>query len=188
MSKATFGGLALALLAGIPCAFAQDVASGDSASATLFAPKAAEVEMTAPDLLPKDQSKVLKMVARDQLYYAAIAISPDEGLMSEATVAAANYHSVEAASAVALAECNAKKTGAAECVVAAVVRPEGWQPGGVQLSSDATAAFQSAYDGGAMALSAATGSWGIGADEAAAIAACVEKNPKAVDCAVAIKG
>lgn len=188
MAKALIGGLCAALLAGITCAQAQDLATGDTAAATLFAPKAAEVEMTAPDLLPKDQSKVLKMVARDQLYYAAIAISPDEGLMSEATVAAANYHSVEAASAVALSECNAKKKGAADCVVAAVVRPEGWQPGGVQLSSDATAAFQTGYDGGAMALSPATGSWGIGADDAGAIAACVEKNPKAVDCTVAIKG
>lgn len=185
MLRAMSGGLGLVCFA--CAAMAQDVVTGDTAAATLYAPKAAEVELT-DGILPKDQAKVLKMVARDQLYYAAIAISPDEGLMSEATVAAANYHSVEAASAVALAECEAKKAGAAPCVIAAVVRPEGWQAGGVQLSSDATEGFQSAYDSGAMALSPSTGSWGIGTDDAAAIAACTEKNPAATDCTVAIKG
>ena len=188
MAKAWVTGAAMAVLAGHGAAWAQQATiTGDAAAAGLYEPKEAEVEMTDGDLLPKDQSKVLKMVARDQLYYAAIAISPDEGLMSEATVAAANYHSVEAAAAVALAECNAKKKGAADCAVAAVVRPEGWQAGGVQLSSDATAGFQSAYDAGAMAISATTGSWGIGGDEASALAACTDRNPAATDCAVAIK-
>lgn len=190
MEKFVIGRAGLAatvvVLATSSLAFAQATVSGDAAAGGLYEPKAAEVEMT-DGLLPKDQSKVLKMVARDQLYYAAIAISPDEGLMSEATVAAANYHSVEAASNVALAECNAKKKGAADCAIAAVVRPEGWQAGAVQLSSDATAGFQSAYDAGAMAVSAATGSWGIGADDAAAVAACTDRNPDATDCAVVIK-
>lgn len=186
MTKSVIIGAVVALLAGNGLALAQASVTGDAAAGGLYDPKAAEVEMT-DGLLPKDQTKVLKMVARDQLYYAAIAISPDEGLMSEATVAAANYHSVEAASVAALAECNAKKKGAADCAIAAVVRPEGWQAGGVQLSSDATAGFQSAYDAGAMAISPATGSWGIGADDAAAVAACTERNPAATDCAVVIK-
>lgn len=187
MARSVVIGAVAALLAGNGFALAQGVVTGDAAAGGLYEPQAAEVEMT-DGLLPKDQSKVLKMVARDQLYYAAIAISPDEGLMSEATVAAANYHSVEAASVAALAECNAKKTGAALCAIAAIVRPEGWQAGSVQLSSDATAGFRSAYDAGAMAISAATGSWGIGADEAAAVAACTDRNPDATDCAVVIKG
>lgn len=186
MAKSVFIGAVLAVLAGNGLAMAQATVTGDAAASALYEPQEAEVEMT-DSMLPKDEKKVLKMVARDQLYYAAIAISPDEGLMSEATVAAANYHSVEDASSVALAECNAKKKGAAGCVVAAVVRPEGWQAGAVQLSSDATAGFQSAYDAGAMAVSAATGSWGIGGDDAAAIAACTERNPKATDCTVVIK-
>ena len=118
-------------------------------------------------------------------YYAAIAISPDEGLMSEATVAAANYHTVEAASAVALSECNAKKQGAADCVVVALVRPEGWQAQPLQLSSDATAALAD-YAGGAMAVSAATGSWGLGDTPEAAVAACVDRNAAATDCAAVI--
>ncbi len=179
-------GAILVGLVAAPAAWAQTTLTGDAVAEGLFDPKAAEVELT-PGLLPKDQSKVLKMVARDQLYYAAIAISPDEGLMSEATVAAANYHSVETAAVAALAECNAKKKGPTPCAIAAVVRPEGWQPGAVQLSSDATEGFRAAYDAGAMAVSAATGSWGIGADDAAALAACAERNPKAADCAVVIK-
>lgn len=165
-------------------AMAQSV-TADAAAGLLFAPKTSEVEMLSKDALPKKQSKVLKMVALDQPYYAAIAISPDEGLMSEATVAAANYHDTGSASAAALAECNAKKKGAATCVVVALVRPEGWQAQPVQLSSDATADFGKA-GGGAVAASASTGSWGIGTDAAAAISACTERNPNAADCAVVI--
>lgn len=175
-------GLGLALASGVN---AQTV-SGAEAAAVLYAPKAAEVEIMAKKVLPKDQAKVLEMVARDQLYYAAIAISPDEGLMSEATVAAANFHDIDSASAVALSECNAKRTGATECVVAAVVRPDGWQPGGVQLSSDATDDFQKAYNGGALAISPSTGAWGIGGTADDALAACLVRNPDAPDCQVAI--
>ena len=91
---------ALALLAPLPLA-AQTV-TGDAAAAMLFAPQPAEVEIVK-DVLPKDQAKMLAMVAKDQPYYAAIAISPDEGLMSEATMAAANHHTVEAAVAAVLA-------------------------------------------------------------------------------------
>ena len=163
--------------------FAQTV-TGDDAAALLYAPKAAEVVMTE-GALPKDQAKMLAMVARDQPYYAAIAISPDEGLMSEATMAAANHHTVEAASAAALAQCNAKKKGAADCVIVAAVRPEGWEARPLQLSSSATEDFV-ANKGGALALSAVTGAWGIGASPDEAIAACAAKQQSATDCAVAI--
>ncbi len=165
-------------------AMAQTVASGEAAS-MIYPPKSSEVELLPSDALKKKEGKVVGMVAADQPYYAAIAISPDEGLMSEATVAAANYHDTDSASAAALAECNAKKTGAAECVIVALVRPEGWQAQPVQLSSDASADFAQA-GGGAVAISAATGSWGVGADEAAALAACGARNANATDCAVVI--
>lgn len=173
---------ALALLAPLPLA-AQTV-TGDAAAAMLFAPQPAEVEIVK-DLLPKDQAKMLAMVAKDQPYYAAIAISPDEGLMSEATMAAANHHTVEAAVAAALAQCNAKKAGAADCVIAATVKPEGWQAQPLQLSAGATADFAN-YAGGALAISAMTGAWGIGASGEEAIAACAAKQEAATDCAVAI--
>jgi len=105
--------------------------------------------------------------------------------MSEATMAAANHHTVEAASAVALAQCNAKKTGAADCVVVATVRPEGWEARPLQLSSSATEDFV-ANQGAALALSASTGAWGLGASGDEAVAACAAKQEAATDCAVAI--
>jgi hypothetical protein len=172
----------LALFAPLPVA-AQTV-TGDAAAAMLYAPQPAEVEIVK-DVLPKDQAKMLAMVAKDQPYYAAIAISFEEGLMSEATMAAANHHTVEAAVAAALAQCNAKKTGATDCVIAATVKPEGWQAQPVQLSASATADFAS-YAGGALAISALTGAWGIGATADEAVAACSAKQEAATDCAVAI--
>lgn len=172
----------LALFAPLPVA-AQTV-TGDAAAAMLYAPQPAEVEIVK-DVLPKDQAKMLAMVAKDQPYYAAIAISPEEGLMSEATMAAANHHTVEAAVAAALAQCNAKKTGVTDCVIAATVKPEGWQAQPVQLSASATADFAS-YAGGALAISALTGAWGIGATADEAMAACSAKQEAATDCAVAI--
>lgn len=157
---------------------------GDDAMALLYVPKVAEVVITE-GALPKDEAKMLAMVAKDQPYYAAIAISPDEGLMSEATMAAANHHTVEAASGIALAQCNAKKKGAADCVIVATVRPEGWEARPLQLSSSATEDFV-ANQGAALALSAATGAWGIGASPDEALAACAAKQEAATDCTVAI--
>ncbi|WP_241250576.1 DUF4189 domain-containing protein [Paragemmobacter kunshanensis] len=158
--------------------------TGDAAAALLFPPAPAEVEINGQGVLPKDQAKMLAMVAKDQPYYAAIAISPDEGLMSEATIAAANHHTIEAASTAALAECNAKKKGAADCVIVAQVRPEGWEARPLQLSASATADFQN-YSG-ALAISALTGSWGLGATAEEAVAACTAKQEAATDCTVAI--
>lgn len=188
-----FNSVSLAVIAGLCAAGmaqAQDAAApltGEAAGAVLYAPKVAMVEMV-PEILPEDQAKVLEMVAKDQLYYAAIALSPDEGLMSEATVAAANFHDIPSATTVALENCNAKKKeGAADCVIAATVTPEGWAPeAAIQLSSDATADFQAAYAGGAMAISPVTGAWGLGADADAAIAACITRQPAATDCKVVI--
>lgn len=173
--------LFLTTLTALP-AMAQTV-TGDAAAAMLYPSHGAEVEMT-PDILPKDQAKMLEMVAKDQPYYAAIAISPEEGLMSEATMAAANHHTVEAASAVALSQCNAKKKGVADCVIVAVVRPEGWEARPLQLSSSATEDF--ANYSGALAISASTGSWGIGNSPDEAVAACEAKQQGATDCTVAI--
>jgi hypothetical protein len=180
--------LAALALAGVAlagtAAQAQPIDAG-TASGMIYPPKASQVEMLPTDALKRKEAKVLGMVAADQPYYAAIAISPDEGLMSEATVAAANYHDVESASVAALAECNAKKKGAVGCIVVALVRPEGWQAQPVQLSSDASAGFGAA-GGGAVAISASTGSWGVGGDADAAVAACTERNAAATDCTVVI--
>jgi hypothetical protein len=180
-------GIALALLA---TGAGAEPLTGKEAKKLLFAPGKAVAEMVAGTGLSEADLAALKSVAETQAYYGAIALSPDEGMMSEATVAAVNYHDTDAATAAALAECNAKKTGKAECLVVALIRPKGWKAPGFGLSSDATAAFKG-YDrkAGAMAISPATGAWGMAAGDGAAEAAladCAAKNDKATDCAVAI--
>ena len=182
-----FGMMTLAMI-GLAAAAQAEPLDGKSAKKALFASVKAEVEILPEAGLPKDQALVLKSVGTAQLYYGAIAISPEKGLMFETTVAAANYHDVAAASAAALAGCNAAKRGKKDCVVAAVIRPKGWKVNGLSLSSDATAGFKSEYKmaGSAMAISAASGAWGIGVDGDAAIAACVARNAAANDCAVVI--
>ena len=172
-------------------AFAEPLA-GKAVKKMLFAPVKAEASVLAEAGLTSSDAELLALVAEGQLYFGAIAISPDEGLMSEATVAAANYHDVDAASKAALAGCEKKRTGASVCLIAAEIRPKGWKEQPLQLSSDATAAFTKDYDFGgnaAFAISAATGVYGIGlGDEAEALALkdCADKSDAAIDCAVVI--
>lgn len=182
--------LSLALVALCTSTAGAEPLSGKAAKQALFAPVKAEVEVLAGAGLPAAEARALESVAMTQAYYGAIAISPDEGLMAEATVAAVNHHDTAAAGVVALAECNAKKTGKTDCVIAALIRPKGWKDAGFGLSSDATAAFK-AYDrkAGAMAISPSTGAWGMAAGAAAAEAAladCAARNDKAKDCVVVI--
>ncbi len=189
MSKTLAISMGLAAL--MATAVYADPISGKDARKALFASQKAEVEILKSAGISKSDAKALQMVGISQPYFGAIAISPDEGLMSEATVAAANYHDTDAASAAALTECNEKKKGKADCVVAALIRPKGWKDKGFQLSSDATEGFKTGYDAkaGALAISRSTGGWGLGEGAGAtddAIAACLIKAPKAKDCVVAI--
>ena len=161
--------------------------TGSAAKKVLFPLKGTSIEMRADSGLSEQDQAILAAVAAQQPYYGAIAISPADGMMSEATVAAANYHDTAAAEAAALAECNSKKAGDVGCVIAALIRPEGYVVRPIQLSLDATAAFRKDYPrrGGALAISSATGSWGIGKGAEAAMSACAAKTG-AADCAVVI--
>lgn len=164
--------------------------SGKAAKKLLFAPVKAEVEILAEAGLAQDMADALAMVGEGQPYYGAVAIAPEEGLMSEATVAAANFHDTTSAGVAALAECNAKKTTEKDCVLAAYIRPKGWEEAGFSLSSDATVAFKD-YDRktGAFAVSISTGAFGMASGNGAgdaALANCVAKNEKATDCALVI--
>lgn len=181
--------LALALIAATP-ALSEPLA-GKEAKKALFAPLKAEVEIMPEAGLPADQAEILKTVGVGQPYYGAIAIAPDEGLMADATVAAANFHDAASATAAALAECEAKKKTPTACVIAAMIRPEGWKDQGFGLSSDATASFKD-YDmkTGALAISPLTGAFGMAAGEGAAEKAltnCGAKNDKATDCVLAVQ-
>ncbi|WP_045389831.1 hypothetical protein [Falsirhodobacter sp. alg1] len=150
----------------------------------LYSRDRVQVEILPKPYLPADQAELLKTVGAGQAYYGAIAISPDEGIMVQATVAAANYHNVEAASTAALRDCNAARKGATACEIVGYIRPVGWKPQPVQLSYAATQAFLSDFRGDgpkAFAISPTTGEWGIAKGPGAAEAAVSECGP---DCQV----
>lgn len=164
-----------------------DPLTGKEAKKVLFMAKESEARIVTGAGLDAQNAQILAAVAAQQPWYGAIAISPEEGLMSEATVAAAKYNDVQTASKAALTDCNARKKGAADCVLAALIVPKGYEEGrSLQLSAEATEAFRTEYKRGAFATSAATGAFGIGADTAAAVAACQAKATTAVDCVVVI--
>jgi hypothetical protein len=190
--------LGMGLACGLACGFSgvasAQVLTGEQAAAVLFAPTGAEVELLKTDFLPKDQAELLRQVGAAQPYYGAIAVSPDEGIMVDATVAAANQHSVEAASVAARAACDAKRKGKRPCEVVALIRPAGWEQRALQLSSGATAAFLDEYvkvtRDKALAISPTTGGWGIGKGRDAAAKAvkdCATKDPKPADCVLAVQ-
>jgi hypothetical protein len=168
-----------------------DVLNGKAAKKVLFSGDGVAVEVLKQPFLVDNQAEIVGTAASQQPYYGAIAASPDEGLLSEATIAAANYHSVEAASVAALAACDGARKGKTACVIVALVRPEGWEPRPLQLSVEATSAFRKDYGGkgGALAVSASTGASGMakGDDAAArAIAACASKLAGINDCSVVV--
>lgn len=189
-AKAMMAGVVL-LAAMTEAGMAQTV-GGKAARDMVFAPGKAEVELLPQSFLPADQAEMLRMVGSQQAYYGAIAVSPDEGIMVEATVAAANYHTTEAASAAALAGCEAKRKGAAPCAVVALIRPAGWQPQPLTLSAAATEALRKDYGrrgARAMAVSASTGVWGLGKGAGAvetALRACSAMGQGVQDCTVTV--
>ena len=176
---------------GLAVAASAAVVDGKAAKKALFAPDEIAIEVIKHAFLVNNQPELLAEVAAAQPYYGAIAVSPGDGLMSEATIAAANYHSTDAATVAALAGCDAARKSDAPCVIVALVRPKGWEARAVQLSADATVAFRKSYggQGAALAVSTTSGAWGMakGADAgAAAIAACAAKLAGANDCQVIV--
>lgn len=179
--------------AGFAAAAAAQVPSGEGVQPMLFAGGGAVVEVLPQPFLSQEQVAILAQVGAAQPYYGAIAVSPDEGLMVEATVAAANHHSTDAAQTAALAGCDAKRKGAAPCMIVALIRPERWTTQPFQLSAGATAGFLDDYmkirRDKAFAVSPQTGLWGIGKgrDAAAkAVADCAAKGQNVTDCAVVV--
>jgi hypothetical protein len=187
-------GLAAAVVLGLGAGQAGAQVGGDAAAADLFAPDRAAIVFADGVRLSRADRRALEGVVVAAKYYGAIAFAPDRGLLSEATAAAQNYHSTDAAEAAALAECRAKSGGAA-CVVAARLVPEGYAPRATQMSAAATESFRADYlparPPKAFALSAATGSWGFARGQnaaRAAVAACRDRSAgkAATDCAVVV--
>lgn len=167
---------------------------GKQARKEVFAAKGADVQVIAQDALSQSDMTVIAQVAAQQPYYGAVAISLSEGLMSEATVAAANYHDVAPARDAALKSCEARRKEASKpCVIVAEIRPKGYAPRALQLSASATDALKSTYRKGrgpkALAISPSTGKWAIAKGEGAVQSALAQCGAEAgvADCDIAVQ-
>lgn len=186
----------LALLALATVAEAQTV-SGREAEKMLFGTRGSAIAVSGA-LGATDQAIVTKTIEllEQQIngpvkYYAAIAYSPDEGLLTEALQVAMNYHSIAGADAAAIAACNGLRgAGTAPCQVAARVVPRGYEARPFTLSYDATAAVAKAYRRAkspkALAVSEASGAYAIGPGPEAALAACRADRRGGGDCRVVV--
>lgn len=181
-------GLALALVATALPALAQDLPNLREARRLVFAERGAvEVELIEHESLSDTDRAILMspQLSGAISYYGAIAIAPGMGLASEATVAAANYHDEDNARRVALEGCEEARSSGPSCAVVLVVRPDGWEPGRpLQLNTEASAALRGDFRRmgrpRAMAISDATGQWGIGEDEETAVANCGQDDCRVV--------
>ncbi|WP_068116698.1 hypothetical protein [Tropicimonas marinistellae] len=138
--------IALALLATLaaPLATAQAVDS-KAAKRMLFSDKGGVAQVAQLDFVDDAVAKALKAAAGQIPYYGAIAVSPGEPTSSNLMATMANYHSVEAASAAALANCNARRTSGKACVVIATITPKRFKAQPLTLSVQATQAFNKEY-------------------------------------------
>jgi len=181
---------------GMAPALAQTLTTRE-AQATLFGTRGTAVAVS--DALSAEDQDIMRRtidLLEDQLngpvkYYATIAYSPDQGLLSDALQSALNYHSVAGADAAALAACNtARAAGTQACQIAARVLPQGYEPRPLTMSHDATAAFgqvfRRAQSPKAFAISDATGAYAIGAGAEAALSSCRSDARGAADCRVVI--
>ncbi|WP_457645772.1 5-aminolevulic acid synthase [Profundibacter sp.] len=175
--------------------------TGKEAKRMLFSPKKSEFVIVPQDFMSAVDVKTLELMAdmpefKAVLYYGAVAASPKQGLAHKATVATANHHSIKAAEAAAIKECNALRGGGPKCLMVAYVVPRKFSEQPLQLSASATTAFKRTYLKGsgakAMAVSPATGDYAIAKGEGAAETALATCNKAvsekgATDCRVVIQ-
>ena len=174
-----------------------EVMSEAEARSALFSTRGHVVQVSGK-LSKRDQNIVRKIVPlmAKQLrqpvrYYAAIAYSPDDGLVHDSLQAAMNYHTPRAADRAAVIACNKLKSRTAQsCRVAARVVPKGYKPRPLTLSIDATAGFNATYrkvnPPKSFAISNKTGNWAMGKSDAAALRGC-EKRGRPGDCEIVIR-
>ncbi|MDT0683665.1 5-aminolevulic acid synthase [Roseicyclus sp. F158] len=171
MRSAILASLSLLMAGG---AFAQ--ANEEAARGQLFRGDAQAVSVAEVDFLGAAEIAALKQYAAQFDYYAALAVSPGDPAETGSAVALANFHSPAAAQRAALGACNARRTTGEPCVIVSVTTPKGYRARDLTLSAEATAAFEEEYRGAsspkAMAISEATGHFGIGAGAERALSVC----------------
>ena len=189
--------LSIVLTLGMAAPALAEVPDTKAAKKSLFSLRGYQVQVSE-NLSDGDAATVKAIVSlmAQQLrqpvrYYAAIAWSPDDGLVHDSIQAAMNYHSVDAAGKAAVDACMPLRTkGAATCQVAAVIVPKRYKERHLTLSLDATAAFDKKYrktkSPKAFAISRSGGGWGMDATEAGAVSAC-EASSGVNDCVVVIR-
>ncbi len=188
-------GLIIAALCAAAPAFGQTV-DGDTARGELFNLRGRSLQIVDLPGIGELERKVLDAAAGQVVYYGAVAMAPDQGLLAEATVVAGDYHSAADASAAAIRACNGRRSGGAECVVAALVLPARYETRNITLSHNGTEGFRKEYRNArapkAMAISPGTGKWAVSTGDGAADNALASCNQQAMvvggqaDCRVAI--
>lgn len=175
--------------------------NGKTAKKMLFSPKGSEFRIVAQDTMGKTDLATLKALLgmkeiKAILYYGAIAMSPKQGLAHESTAASANHHSLAAASAQALKQCNILRGGGPKCVVVVNIIPKKYVERPLTLSVSATTAFRRTYlkgrGGKAMAISPATGEYAVAKGSGAAkialkVCAKAARAKYANDCQIVIE-
>ena len=174
-----------------------EVLSEREARRALFSERGHQIQMVdgLSALERKIVTEIIPLMA-EQLrqpvrYYAAIAYSPDDGMVHDSIQAAMNFHTPEAAGNAAVRACNALKSRSAKsCRVAAFVVPKRYKSRELTLSIDATVGFDRTYRRAAapkaFAISKTSGSWGVGSTDEAARASC-EKTGQSGDCEIVIR-
>ena len=171
---------------------AEAVTNAD-AKAQLFSLKGRSVELSHHDWLTPENAALVKQVAEQQLYYAAIAASPDDGIFSASTIAAANDHMMDVARAKALSACDEAKRGETACEIVAMVWPRNFELVNLTLSHGATEAWRKKFrrvrGEKAFAISPTAGTFAIATGEGASVVAlreCAEQ-AQVEDCLIAIQ-
>ena len=176
--------LAVALAAPAPAAAQASITQAE-ARAQLFDARRTQVAIVRqPFLSEADIATLQALPQAAQLdYYGALAVDPAQGLQGDRARGAFNFHSPEAARAAALSGCGAG------CVVVAEIRPRDFVDGrALTLNQGATRAVAGralGRAGGTLAISDATGAFGLGEGATAAVAACAAGG--ATDCRVAVQ-
>ena len=137
-----FAGLVVALAG---AASAQTLTNRE-AGRQLFNTRGVSVELIKdPDLTDQEMGFVQE-VAKQQIFYAAVAYSPGDGLVANATVAAVDFHSIPSAEAAALAACTERQENTSRsCAIVARVRPSNYEPRALEMSRGATEGYRSSY-------------------------------------------